>query len=178
MRKQRWDTSVNKVKRGMEVGGGVRDINAFLHRIPEDHGAKELYHVFGDFGNIKEVIIPPKKDVICKRYRFMRFLDMEDEVFLATKLHNIFIGRRKMHVNIPNHDMRKNMKQIMRKVEVPRIIQRKGHQNENDNERRMVQGNDNNRGIKTYAQVSTQYKQKPLLTHMEYNRDIMDLARF
>lgn len=74
--------------------------------IPKDCGAKELFMEFLRFGDIDEVIIPPKRDVRGKGYGLVRFFDVKEVEFFATKLDNIFIGRRKLHVNTPKHKRR------------------------------------------------------------------------
>ncbi|KAI5433954.1 hypothetical protein KIW84_020983 [Lathyrus oleraceus] len=60
-----------------------------------------MYEVFDGYGSIDEVIIPKKLDIRGKRYEFVRFFNMEDDRLFTVKLDNIFIGKRKIFVNLP-----------------------------------------------------------------------------
>lgn len=51
-----------------------------------------------------EVIIPPKRDDRGKRYGFAGFFEVQNAEVLTVELDNIFIGRRKLHVNLPKYE--------------------------------------------------------------------------
>lgn len=170
------------VKRGGPVGrGGEGEVTTFLFtEFSEDCGAKELYNVFKEYGNVDEVIIPPKKDVRGKRYGFVRFFDMGEAEFLAKRLDSIFIGRRKLHVNIPKHNRRSVKEQSKGKEAVHHAGFGRNVQHNAGRDRRIEVGHGDGWGRRTYAQVTTQtrVKQKSVFTHMEYNRKVEDLVRF
>ncbi|KAI5429735.1 hypothetical protein KIW84_034352 [Lathyrus oleraceus] len=48
-----------------------------------------------------EVVIPCKRYKRGLLYTFVRFFNVKDDDFLATKLHNIFLYGRKLHENVP-----------------------------------------------------------------------------
>lgn len=79
----------------------VRISNYFFTEISYTHGAMEMYNIFKDFGEIEEVVIPPKWDKRRKWYSFVRFRNVENERMLATKVDNIIINRWKVYTNIP-----------------------------------------------------------------------------
>lgn len=151
--------------------------------------------MFEEFGEVDEVIIPPKRDVRGKRYGFVRFVEVQNAELLATKLDNIFIGRRKLHVNIPKHEMSANRVVVEGKIDgegfrgrnVRIVVMR----NEGMFVRRNLsyvhqpihkadgggEGGFHDRR-KSYAQVTRAGNQKRLFTHMEHNRRLEDMERF
>lgn len=62
--------------------------------IPLELVAKEMFDEFKRFGDIDEVVVPSKQDIRGHCYGFIRFSVVKSEGLLATKLDNIFIGRR------------------------------------------------------------------------------------
>ncbi|XP_058740912.1 polyadenylate-binding protein, cytoplasmic and nuclear-like [Vicia villosa] len=97
--KLRWDI------RQSEYSTRSRKVSTFfVTEFPEEYGAKDLYNVFSEFGEVDEVIIPSKRDVRGKKYGFVRFFDVKEVELLATKLDNIFLGMKKIHVNVPKHE--------------------------------------------------------------------------
>lgn len=60
-----------------------------------------MYEDFKLYGDIDGVVIPNKRDVRGMRYGFVRFFNVLSERMLATKLDNIFMGKRKLFVTIP-----------------------------------------------------------------------------
>lgn len=60
-----------------------------------------MYHEFHCLGDIDEVVIPSKRDKRGLLYTFVRFFNVKDDNFLATKLDNIFLYGRKLHENVP-----------------------------------------------------------------------------
>ncbi|XP_058725583.1 uncharacterized protein LOC131596865 [Vicia villosa] len=81
----------------------------FFSSFADNLNAKNMYETFRSFGDIDEVFIPAKRDARGGRYGFVRFFDVEDERKLAIKLVNIFIGARKLHVNLPRYQRRHNV---------------------------------------------------------------------
>lgn len=82
--------------------GGVNDtVSFFFTEFPKDFGAKEMWSVFDKFGRVQGVVIPNKRDKRGKRFGFIRFFDIRDPSFFATRLDNIIIGNQKLFVNLP-----------------------------------------------------------------------------
>lgn len=63
--------------------------------------AKDLFFEFMDLGDIDEVVIPPRRDGRGRRFGFVQFLNIKDEVLLATKLDSIELEGRKIYANLP-----------------------------------------------------------------------------
>lgn len=76
-------------------------VSFFFTEFPDDFHAKEMWDVFKKFGDVDEVVIPPKRDKRGKRFGFVRFFGVRDPSFFAIKLDNIIIGSKKMFVNLP-----------------------------------------------------------------------------
>lgn len=72
----------------------------FFTKISEDLGAKEMYEIFSEYGIFDEVVIPPRKDIRGMRFDFVCFFDVQQPARMVVKLDNIFLGRKKIHVNI------------------------------------------------------------------------------
>lgn len=60
-----------------------------------------MYQLFKKFGEINEVVIPPKMDKRGRKYIFVRFYEVRDERSLILKLDNLLIEGRKLYVNLP-----------------------------------------------------------------------------
>lgn len=119
-KQQKWDISQQRLNKDIKgYGGEVRTVSTFfVTEFPEECMAKDLYNRFEEFGEVDEVIIPPKIDIRGKRFGFVRFFNMENASFLATKLDNIFIGSRKLHVNVPKHERSGNRVVVECRLEV------------------------------------------------------------
>lgn len=52
-------------------------------------------------GDLKEVIISPRRDKRGRKYGFARFRNVGDEKMLAVKLDNLVLEGRKLFANIP-----------------------------------------------------------------------------
>lgn len=84
-----------------------RKISSFyVTSFPEKVCAKELYDIFEQYGEVDEVIIPNRRNKHDHRFGFARFFDFVDELLLATKLDNIFVGNQKLFVNVPRFHRR------------------------------------------------------------------------
>ncbi|PNX76542.1 hypothetical protein L195_g032495, partial [Trifolium pratense] len=67
----------------------------FFTDFPNSFGAKAMFNAFQYYGDIKEVVIPTKRDKGRRRFGFDRFNRVVD-----TELDNIIIGRGKISVNL------------------------------------------------------------------------------
>ena len=63
-----------------------RIITTFFTGISDATGAKELYWLFKEYGDIDEVIISGRRDKRGRRIDFTRFLDVDDVRKLVLKL--------------------------------------------------------------------------------------------
>lgn len=63
--------------------------------------SKRFVFEFKELGEIDEVVIPPKREKIDRRYGFVRFFNVKEEKLLATKLDNIVLEGRKIFANLP-----------------------------------------------------------------------------
>lgn len=68
---------------------------------PEDFNACNMNETFQSYGATDEVMIPSKRDIRGRRYGFVRLFDVKHEALMATNLDNVFIGSKKLYVNIP-----------------------------------------------------------------------------
>lgn len=94
------------------VGSARRRTSSFFFTSFSDKvAAKELYDVFGEHGEVDEVIIPGRRDKYGKRFSFVRFFDVLEEECLAVKLVNILIGDQKLFVNIPRFQRGKKVQE-------------------------------------------------------------------
>lgn len=60
-----------------------------------------MYGFFCHLGEIHEVIITSKRDIIGHHYGFVRFFEVHDESLLVIKFDNLFIRNKKLHANLP-----------------------------------------------------------------------------
>lgn len=73
----------------------------FFTHFPDNFNAEAMWGVFKKYGNVKEVVIPDKRNKAGMRFGFARFWDVSDLQDMERKLDNIIIGRLKLHANIP-----------------------------------------------------------------------------
>lgn len=62
--------------------------------------AIQILNLFVVHGELKEVVIPPKRNKFGKRFGFARFIGVDHCRMLAIKLDSIFINSKKIYVNI------------------------------------------------------------------------------
>ncbi|XP_058733452.1 uncharacterized protein LOC131605070 [Vicia villosa] len=193
---KQWDTNRSRF-RG-ETSKTMTTTSFFFSEIPEQYGAREMYDIFKDFGDIDEVIFPPRRDKRGKRFGFVRFFNVLDERLLAVKLDNIFIGSRKIHANIPRFN-RESRSGRDRRMDQQLLGKRREHkvapkeQNQDDRRNGFDQRNNEGQGARqrlSYAQtvrgaqnnktvIDRQVHTKKIpFAHLEYNMEEEDLERF
>lgn len=79
-------------------------VSIFFSDFPNRIRAKDMFDLFACHGEIVEVVIPPKKNKLGKRFGFARFMQMVDARVLAVILDNILIDGRKIHFNILRYE--------------------------------------------------------------------------
>lgn len=75
---------------GRRVGVDEKMVSIFFSEIPNRIRAADVYDLFNCHGDVVEVVIPPKKNKLGKRYGFARFMNVEDTRMLAVRLDNIY----------------------------------------------------------------------------------------
>ncbi|XP_058741851.1 uncharacterized protein LOC131614255 [Vicia villosa] len=98
----KWDCSPFNGDR--RLGDKEVIVSIFFSEIPNRIRAKDIFELFGFHGDVVEVVIPPRKNKLGKRYGFARFVGVDDARILAVRLDNILIDRRKIHANIPRFE--------------------------------------------------------------------------
>lgn len=73
----------------------------FFTNFKENFRAKHMLKAFSYYGDCEEVVIPPKKDKLGKRFGFVRIVNIKEPDRFVVKLDNIIIGREKIMVNLP-----------------------------------------------------------------------------
>ncbi|XP_058758617.1 uncharacterized protein LOC131631862 [Vicia villosa] len=81
--------------------GKGKFFSVFFSEIPDRIKAVDIFNLFGCIGDIEEVVIPPKRNKLGKRFGFARFKEGEDARLLAVKLDNVIIDGKKIHANLP-----------------------------------------------------------------------------
>ncbi|CAJ2633460.1 unnamed protein product [Trifolium pratense] len=77
------------------------DITTFFFTdFPESFGANAMMKAFQYYGEVKEVVIPAKRDARGRRFGFARFFRVKESRRFETELDNIIIGRNKISVNL------------------------------------------------------------------------------
>ncbi|XP_058726434.1 uncharacterized protein LOC131597779 [Vicia villosa] len=85
---------------------GVKEVlvSIFFSDIPNRSTAKDIFELFGCHGEVVEVVIPPRKNNLGKRFGFARFVGVEDAMTMAIRLDNILIDGNKIRANIPRFE--------------------------------------------------------------------------
>lgn len=63
--------------------------------------AKNIYEFFKKHGDLKEVVIPLKKNKFGRRFGFARFINVQDIRMLAVRFDNSFIDNKNIFANVP-----------------------------------------------------------------------------
>lgn len=68
------------------------------------------------------MVIPNKREIRGKRYRFVRFYNVENARSLAMKLDNLFMGKQKLFVNIPRFQRKQEGRDPERKQSAEKMF--------------------------------------------------------
>ena len=112
----RMDISLGGEGRSRKNQNPKQNSTFFFTEFPEGYGARDMYKIFLDYGDVVEVIIPSKGDRRGKKYGFVRFKSVRDERSMVLQLDNIFIGRKKLHANVPRFQRAPLHKKQLEKV--------------------------------------------------------------
>ena len=84
--------------------GGASDSSSFFFsNFPNDAGEKDMVRVFQKWGRVKDVFIARRLNKWGRRFGFVRFYGIRDVERLERELDQIYIGSRKLYVNIPKY---------------------------------------------------------------------------
>ncbi|CAI8618038.1 unnamed protein product [Vicia faba] len=98
----KWDVSTMENR---EKKGKWEKISSFyFSEIPDFTKAGDILQLFGCIGEVIEVVIPPRRNKVGKKFGFARFQKVEDEKVFVVKLDNVMIEGRKIHANLPRFD--------------------------------------------------------------------------
>ncbi|GKU98541.1 hypothetical protein SLEP1_g11532 [Rubroshorea leprosula] len=77
----------------------------FFTNFPDDWSHESMWLTFRKFGRVLAIYCPPRKSKSGRRFGFVRFLEVKNEVELERKLDQIRVGTSKLWVNRPRFRM-------------------------------------------------------------------------
>ena len=86
----------------------------FFSNFPHGYGEVDMAKLFQKWARVKEVFISRRLNKWGRRFGFVKLLDVKNEARLERELDQIYIGNRKLHVNIPRF---RRYQSVPRKVE-------------------------------------------------------------
>lgn len=92
-----WDVA----NRWRNKGGEAAITSFFITEFRDKWKAQDLLFELKEFGDLEEVVIPPKRDIRGRRYGFTRFLNVTNKKLFAIKLDIVMLEGRKLFANIP-----------------------------------------------------------------------------
>jgi hypothetical protein len=75
----------------------------FFTDFPTNFGAQAMFNAFHYYGDIREVVIPAKRDRGGRRFGFARFAQVTDARRLEVELGSLTVGRDKISVNLSRY---------------------------------------------------------------------------
>ena len=76
----------------------------YFTRFPEEMGEKDMWMKFKKWGDVREVFIAKHRNRDGRRYGFVRFKGVKEDVkLLEQQLDSMVIGGLKLHANLPKH---------------------------------------------------------------------------
>lgn len=82
----------------------MKDTTSFYFtNFPENIREKELWSVFQQWGSVREVVIPPKRDKYGKRFGFVRYKGVEHPARMEGNLSTVWFGNLRLRVNVPKY---------------------------------------------------------------------------
>ncbi|GKV11959.1 hypothetical protein SLEP1_g23168 [Rubroshorea leprosula] len=90
----------------------------FFTNFPEDWSYADMWRTFLAFGRVYDIYSPNRKSRNDSRFGFVRFLDVKNKKELERHLDQIWIGGRKLWVNIPRYNEEMNEKGEKRNKQV------------------------------------------------------------
>jgi len=93
-------TRRGKVGRDSGAGYNYDFVTFFFSNFSHGMGERDMVNVFQKWARVKEVFISSKLNKWGRRFGFVSFYDVKNVVRLERELDHIYIGNRKLHVNI------------------------------------------------------------------------------
>ncbi|GJQ94801.1 RNA-directed DNA polymerase, eukaryota [Tanacetum coccineum] len=75
--------------------------SVFVTNFPKVFSAKDLWNTCKQYGQVVDAYIPNKRSKAGKRFGFVRFVKVFDMERLVNNLYTVWVGRYKLHANIP-----------------------------------------------------------------------------
>ncbi|GJV61083.1 RNA-directed DNA polymerase, eukaryota [Tanacetum coccineum] len=75
--------------------------SVFVTNFPDQMCAKDLWHTCKQYGQVVDAYIPNRRSKAGKRFGFVRFIKVFDEESLVNNLCTMWVGRHKLHANLP-----------------------------------------------------------------------------
>jgi len=98
----------------------------FFSNFPTSHGEQDMFRIFQKWARVKEVFISKRPNRWGRRFGFVRFFPVPNEVRLEKQLDQIYIGNLKLYVNLPKY----RRTEVVYKKEKPKVHERdKSHVN-------------------------------------------------
>ncbi|CAH1426204.1 unnamed protein product [Lactuca virosa] len=98
----------------------------YVSNFPDTVDSKQLWQVFAKFGKIVDAYIARKQSKVGKRFGFIRFLGVQDQLAMTRGLSNIWIGNFHLYVSVARFQRVKQGDQV--KISQPALIQNVGRQ--------------------------------------------------
>ena len=162
------EESYKKMKGGHGgSGSNPNDFTTFFFaNIPNGYGEVDMFKIFRRWARVKEVFISRRLNKWGRRFGFVRFFEVRNVGRLGRDLDQIYIGNKKLHVNIPRYRrseeepkrvVTENRGKQMEKTSNPRWLQEKGRGHTNHKSKEVWQVKP---GRKSYADVVKDDSQK------------------
>jgi len=90
-------------ERNGDSGNGNDFSTFFFSNFPHGYGELDMVKVFKKWERVKEVFISRRLNKWARRFGYVRFLDVKNVVRLEGELDRIYIGNRKLYMNIPKY---------------------------------------------------------------------------
>ncbi|GJX45729.1 nucleotide-binding alpha-beta plait domain-containing protein [Tanacetum coccineum] len=75
--------------------------SVFVTNFPDSFGAKDSWNASKQYGHVVDAYIPYRRSKAGKRFGFVRFIKVLDVDRLVNNLCTVWVGRHKLHANIP-----------------------------------------------------------------------------
>ncbi|PWA76286.1 hypothetical protein CTI12_AA064830 [Artemisia annua] len=75
--------------------------SVFVTNFPDQFLAKDLWNTCKQYGYVVDAYIPNRRSKAVKRFSFVRFIKVFDVTRLVNNLCTVWVGRYKIHANIP-----------------------------------------------------------------------------
>jgi len=138
-------------------------ITFFFSNFPNGVGEVDMFKVFQKWARVKDVFISRRLNKWGRRFGFVRFFGMRDVGHLERELDQLYVGNKKLFVNIPKY--RRNMEEQSRTEGRLRRAPYRARQNEDSHAHKKVTvtGGEQRRediwvekkGNRSYAEVAT-----------------------